>query len=1042
MFASRLGSLSTVFTWLRSRACAGMQGLGVLALVVVAPCGFAAPVASEEAVLSSPRNRCGNGICTNVKNTTQVAKFAPSLAPVPLPPTPPEPKPLDPSPRPLVPSPTPQGILQKTRFFLFLYRIRNVKNTTQVAKFAPSLGPVPLSPWRPPEHRAPLATLSNQAPTLPLLAPALVYPPVHQASSGALPPTPPEPKPLDPPPRALVPSPTLQGILKAPFFFFLYVRNVKNTTQVAKFAPSLGPVPLPPTPPEPKPLDPPPRALVPSPTPQGILQNTPFFFFLYALETSKIRRKLRNLLRPWGPCPYHLRTLPHPTGNPSKNACSTPLSRPNNIGHPLPLFRAPALVYPLSTKPALGPCPYHLPPQNRSPWTPLPEPLSLPLKNTTQVAKFALSLGLVPLPPTPPEPKPLDPSPRPLVPSPTPQGILQNTPFSSKIRRKLRNLLRSWGPCPYHLPPRNQSPWTPLRDPLYPPPPHTGNPSKNAIFLLFVRIRNVKNTTQVAKFAPSLGPVPLPPTPPAPKPLETPRAPDLGPRGIGHPLPLFRTKPQPSLLAPALVYPPVHQASSGAVPLPPTPPEPKPLDPPPRALCLPPPYRASFKVRVRNVKIRHKLRNLLRPWGPCPYHLPPRNQSPWTPLPEPLYPPPPHRASFKTRHFSSFCMRWKRQKYDASCEICSVPGTRAPTIYPPKPLDPSPRPFVPSPTPQGILQKTRFFFFLYTLETSKIRRKLRNLLRPWGPCPYHLPPRHRSPWRPPEPQTWGLGASGTLCHSFEPSPFLHLPWSTPLSTKPALGPCPYHLPPQNRSPWTPLPEPLCLPPPYRASFKKRNFSSFCTCLCVLNVKNTTQVAKFAPSLGPVPLPPTPRNQSPWTPLRAPLYPPPPHRESFKKRDFSSFCYASCEICSVPGARAPTTYPPGTEALGDPPSPRPGPRGIGHPLPPSCTCPGLPPCPPGQLWGRAPTTYPPRTEALGPPSPSPCAFPHPTGHPSKNAILKIRHKLRNLLRPWGPCPYHLPPRNQSPWTPLPKPLYPPPPHRASFKTRHFSSFCTR
>ena len=59
MFASRLGSLSTVFTWLRSRACAGMQGLGVLALVVVAPCGFAAHVALEEAVLSSPRNRCG-----------------------------------------------------------------------------------------------------------------------------------------------------------------------------------------------------------------------------------------------------------------------------------------------------------------------------------------------------------------------------------------------------------------------------------------------------------------------------------------------------------------------------------------------------------------------------------------------------------------------------------------------------------------------------------------------------------------------------------------------------------------------------------------------------------------------------------------------------------------------------------------------------------------------------------------------------------------------------------------------------------------------
>ena len=41
---------------------------------------------------------------------------------------------------------------------------------------------------------------------------------------------------------------------------------------------------------------------------------------------------------------------------------------------------------------------------------------------------------------------------------------------------------------------------------------------KNAIFLLFVRVRNDKNTTHVAKFAPSLGPVPLPPTPPEPKP--------------------------------------------------------------------------------------------------------------------------------------------------------------------------------------------------------------------------------------------------------------------------------------------------------------------------------------------------------------------------------------------------------------------------------------------------------------------------------------------------------------------------------------------
>ena len=44
----------------------------------------------------------------------------------------------------------------------------------------------------------------------------------------------------------------------------------------------------------------------------------------------------------------------------------------------------------------------------------------------------------------------------------------------------------------------------------YPPHP-TRHPSKKAIFLLFVRVRNNKNTTHVAKFAPSLGPVSLPP---------------------------------------------------------------------------------------------------------------------------------------------------------------------------------------------------------------------------------------------------------------------------------------------------------------------------------------------------------------------------------------------------------------------------------------------------------------------------------------------------------------------------------------------------
>ena len=152
------------------------------------------------------------------------------------------------------------------------------------------------------------------------------------------------------------------------FLLFVRVRNVKNTTQVAKFAPSLGPVPLPPTPPEPKPLDRSPRALVPSPTPQGNLQKTPFFFFLYALETSKIRRKLRNLLRPWGPCPYHL-----PPQNRSPDPPRAPDLGPRGLGHPChskpsPPPPAKALYLPpLSTRPALGPCPYHLPPHNRSP---------------------------------------------------------------------------------------------------------------------------------------------------------------------------------------------------------------------------------------------------------------------------------------------------------------------------------------------------------------------------------------------------------------------------------------------------------------------------------------------------------------------------------------------------------------------------------------------------------------------------------------------------------------------------------------------------
>ena len=78
----------------------------------------------------------------------------------------------------------------------------------------------------------------------------------------------------------------------------------------------------------------------------------------------------------------------------------------------------------------------------------------------------------------------------------------------------------------------------------------------------------------------------------------------------------------------------------------------------------------------------------------------------------------------------------------------------------------------PRPTPQGTLQKTPFYFFLYALETTRIRHTLRNLL-------------------PPPTLSWNRG-----------------PWSTPPSTRPA-----------------PVGTPA---PPHRAPFKKRHFTSFCT----------------------------------------------------------------------------------------------------------------------------------------------------------------------------------------------------------------------
>ena len=274
-------------------------------------------------------------------------------------------------------------------------------------------------------------------PPLPLESRPLVYPPVHQASSGGYPP---------PPHRA--------AFKKTPFFFFLCALETHKQQQQydarCEFAPSLGPVPLPPTPPEPKPLHPPtspcPASLTPRPpsqlrgwvlgdgarapggvqglrfrggfegcpvgwgggvptgaglvdggvdpvhqgpapvgtppTPQGILQKKPFFFFLYALETTKIRHTLRNLLRPWdrSPCtpPPPLPRLPEPPANPSltpfpglKSLVYPPVHQASSGGyppHPFKFFLCALRCEICSVPGARAPTTY--PPRNRSPCTP------------------------------------------------------------------------------------------------------------------------------------------------------------------------------------------------------------------------------------------------------------------------------------------------------------------------------------------------------------------------------------------------------------------------------------------------------------------------------------------------------------------------------------------------------------------------------------------------------------------------------------------------------------------------------------------------
>ena len=141
--------------------------------------------------------------------------------------------------------------------------------------------------------------------------------------------------------------------------------------------------------------------------------------------------------------------------------------------------------------------------------------------------------------------------------------------------------------------------------PVRTPPSPTGHLSKNAIFLLFVRVRNVKNTTQVPKFAPCPCPSHLPPRHRSPW---TPRpSPNLEPRGL----------PTPCLELPLPTQVPKLAPSLGPVPLPPTPPGTEALGSAPRAL-VPPTGHPSKNVifLVFEGVETSKMRNFAPSWAP------------------------------------------------------------------------------------------------------------------------------------------------------------------------------------------------------------------------------------------------------------------------------------------------------------------------------------------------------------------------------------------------------------------------------------------
>ena len=245
MLASRLGSLTTVLTWLRSRACAGMQGLALLALVVVAPSG------SVQGITWNCEHCCPY-VASRLKSLLRVPCFVlPSqkydtsceICSVPgarAPTTyPPGTEALGP------PRPCPScGTASPSKPELFW----NCQSKLPPPTLRWNQGPTPRPPgqlrWVPPPKRQKYDTRCEIC-----SIPFQPFPdPFPGIKALGLPPRPPCQLRWVPPPH-----PTGHPSKNAIFL------ETKNTTHVAKFAPSLGPVPLPPTP-EPKALDPCPAA--------------------------------------------------------------------------------------------------------------------------------------------------------------------------------------------------------------------------------------------------------------------------------------------------------------------------------------------------------------------------------------------------------------------------------------------------------------------------------------------------------------------------------------------------------------------------------------------------------------------------------------------------------------------------------------------------------------------------------------------------------------------------------------------------------------